>query len=132
MLFVLPFNFPTHGRQHGGERPRHQGRQLQRPVDDGWLDLWLFGGRSFPETLQRAWTLFTGRHVSDPNIQRIGFHKLTLQANSPAGIQLDGEPRQGRFPVEIEVWPRALNVLVPAEAPRTLFVDGVGEALHEA
>ncbi len=100
-------------------------------VDDGWLDLWLFGGRSFPETLQRAWTLFTGRHVSDPNIQRIAFRKLTLQANSPAGIQLDGEPRQGRFPFEIEVWPRALNVLVPVEVPRTLFVDGVGDALPQ-
>ncbi len=101
-------------------------------VDDGWLDLWLFAGRTFAETLQHAWTLFTGRHLKDPNVQHVRFQSLRLEASTPAGLQLDGEPRRGSFPVEIEVWPAALNVLVPPSASRTLFVDSEGAALPNA
>jgi diacylglycerol kinase (ATP) len=101
-------------------------------VDDGWLDLWLFGGRSFAETLQRAWTLFTGRHLHDPNVQHMRFQSLRLEADTPAGLQLDGEPRRGSFPMEVHVWPSALNVLAPPDAPRSLFVDNVGRALPGA
>lgn len=100
-------------------------------VDDGWLDLWLIGGRTFAEALQRAWTLFTGRHLRDPNVQHLRFQSLRLEADTPAGMQLDGEPRQGSFPVEIAVWPLALNVLVPSEAAQALFVDSLGTPLPD-
>ena len=98
-------------------------------VDDGQMDLWLFEGRSFPETLERAWDLYTGRHLNDTHVRRLRFHSLRLEADGLAGVQVDGEPRKGTFPVEMAVRPLALKVLVPRRLPSRLFIQEKGEAV---
>lgn len=98
-------------------------------VDDGQMDLWLFEGHSFPETLQRAWDLYTGRHVTDSHVRRLRFQTLRLEADGLAGVQIDGEPRRGTFPIEMSVRPLALKVLVPRGLPTRLFVQEKGEAV---
>lgn len=97
-------------------------------VDDGQMDLWLFEGRSFAESLERAWDLYRGRHVKDMHVRRLRFRSLRLEADGLSGLQVDGEPRRGTFPIEMGVRPLALRVLVPKKIPSHLFIHEKGES----
>jgi diacylglycerol kinase family enzyme len=44
-----------------------------------------------------------------------------LKSDSHLYMQIDGEPGEAEEVVNIRVLPRALRVLVPAGAPRSLF-----------
>jgi diacylglycerol kinase family enzyme len=90
-------------------------------LDDGRMDLWLFEGRSLEDTLQQAWDLWSGRHVRSERVQCIPFEKISLQAEAPIYLQLDGEPGYTGECLNIEVAPQALRVLVPKTVPQALF-----------
>lgn len=90
-------------------------------LDDGIMDLWLFKGETLGDTVQRMWDLLGGRHLQSDQFIRLPCKSLTLESDSTAYIQVDGEPVQGNSPVNIEVAPSALRVLVPNQTPHLLF-----------
>jgi diacylglycerol kinase (ATP) len=94
-------------------------------LDDGRMDLWLFAGETLFETLRHAWDLFSGRHLQSDQTCCIPFHKLRLSSDSPLHVQVDGEPLPIDGDVVIEVAPKALQVLIPKDATRQLFLEDV-------
>ena len=55
----------------------------------------------------------------------IPFQNLKLFSDQFMEIQLDGEPMEGEYEVDISVHPKALRILTPAIAPRALFSEEV-------
>ena len=93
----------------------------QACLDDGLMDLWLFSGVSVRETLAHAWRLYLGMHFDAQQIKRIPFRQLKLAAGQPLLAQLDGDPYEFDRHVAVEVQPGALRLLVPSQAPGSLF-----------
>jgi diacylglycerol kinase (ATP) len=95
-------------------------------LDDGIMDLWLFSGETLFETMQHAWNLWSGRHLTSSQARCIPFRQLTLASDEPMFLQVDGEPLGQQHEVDIRVKPGALYILAPEEAPRTLFGKDAG------
>ncbi len=92
-------------------------------LDDGKMDLWLFIGETMIETLRHAFDLWSGRHMNSDQVQCIPFRKLKMSSSSALHVQVDGEPISSNEVVTIEVQPKALQVLVPKNAPKALFKE---------
>jgi len=92
-------------------------------LDDGEMDLWLFAGDTWLEAITHAWDLLYGRHLESDRVRCIPFRQIALSSDSTLYIQMDGEPMGSSAEVNIEVRSRALRILVPDNAPRTLFSD---------
>lgn len=90
----------------------------QARLDDGIMDLWLFAGDSFSDSLQHAWNLITNRHGRSNTAQRVPFQRLILESDSPLHVQLDGDLIEESSRVEIEVLHEALRVLAPGGGGR--------------
>jgi YegS/Rv2252/BmrU family lipid kinase len=76
-------------------------------LDDGVLDLWLFEGGEFNDTLQRIWDLLAGRHADSDMVHCIPFSTLTLESDAPLDVQVDAEPvPYDACSITIEVQPR--------------------------
>ena len=89
-------------------------------LDDNLLDVWLFKGAMFMETLGHAARMLTSRHLlSESTIHLRGRHIL-VNTSKPATVQLDGEPA-GHTPLQVEIEPGCLKLLVPRDAPTSLF-----------
>ena len=102
-LFV--FNLPCYG---GGLRlaPEADGT-------DGWLDVCAFRRGSLCSGLRYAAAIGLGRHqtMADCTVRRAQRLRITSDAEAP--YQLDGDPG-GVLPLDIEVIPDRLTVVVPA------------------
>ncbi len=93
----------------------------QARIDDGLLDVFLFRGLGgFSYMLRMAGRLFTGRHLEDPRVIQRRAREITLWTERPMAVQVDGEP-VGTTPVSIRVVPLSLRVLIPPQAPASLF-----------
>ena len=90
-------------------------------LDDGLMDLWLFDGETLGDTVQLAWDLLGGKHVQSQRVRSLQFRHLRLESDSPAYVQVDGEPVDVNNPVTISTQPKALRVLVPPDTPQPLF-----------
>jgi diacylglycerol kinase family enzyme len=93
----------------------------QACLDDGEMDLWLFRGDSMRRALQHAWRLLTGQHVRSPEVEFVKFRELSLEADSPLVLQMDGDPFKYGTRLDVEVRSQALQALTPAYAPGNLF-----------
>jgi diacylglycerol kinase (ATP) len=82
-------------------------------LDDGQLDLWLFQGDSLADALRIAYELWRGQHVNSDEAQRIPFHTLRVQAESPFFVHMDAEPKDATQEARITVHKRALKLLMP-------------------
>lgn len=99
-------------------------------LDDGKMDLWLFEGETLGDVVQLAWELWSGSHLVSDRVHRIEFQRLSMTADAPIYLQLDGEPSVGNGSVSIFVKPRALRVLVPPKCMASelfLHADSVGK-----
>jgi diacylglycerol kinase (ATP) len=85
-------------------------------LDDGLLDLWLFGGDSLADAFRHAYDLWRGNHVTSRDVQRITFQELRVQAEAPFFIHMDAEPKQATDQAHITVERCALKVLMPPKA----------------
>lgn len=94
----------------------------QAQVDDGRLDVLLFKGLGYSYLLRHAAKIFSGRHLQDPKIIYRQVETITIETESPVSVQADGDPL-GKTPVTMSVVPRAVQVLVPPQAPSSLFSD---------
>ncbi len=92
----------------------------QACMDDGLLDVFIFRGMGFRYTFRHFLRLWSGRHLSDPEIVQILTRRLELHATPPLSVQVDGEQR-GQTPVVFDLEVGALRLLVPPQAPITLF-----------
>lgn len=91
-------------------------------LDDGLLEFVIFRGAGFWLTGWHLLGAFFGAHVRDPMVEFYSVPMLTVNGkNLP--VHVDAEP-MGFSPVEIRVRPRALRVLVPKTANKSLFVQG--------
>jgi diacylglycerol kinase (ATP) len=95
-------------------------------MDDGKIDLWLFEGDTFGDTLQLAWGVYTGKHVDSEKVRCISFHELKLESDTRLYVQVDAEPISSQdHSIEIKVIPKGLRLLVPKETPRELFTQEI-------
>ena len=81
-------------------------------VDDGHLDVWILGTKTLLDYPRYIFRILTGR----PATPRARFIKATksivIESAAPLPVQADGDII-GTTPVEIEVLPGALSVIVP-------------------
>ncbi len=91
-------------------------------VDDGLLDVCIFRGTSFAYTARHFISIALGRSAQDPQlINRRGRH-IRVSARQPTAVHVDAEPI-GVTPIDVQVAPRALYVIVPEAASTALFTD---------
>ncbi len=89
-------------------------------LDDGVMDLWLFTGGSLGDAFRHAFDMMAGRHVNSGLTRRIPFRHLSVEADVPVTVQIDGDPVPACRSAEIRILPRALKLLVPQSAMHLL------------
>lgn len=104
--WVFAFNIPKYAI----------GLQFTPDADtsDGLLDLCTYQG---PGIVRGVWYLlntFARRHTKLAATEFRQFKNLTVTSEAPVAYELDGDPG-GYLPLEIEVCPGAVRVLVPAD-----------------
>lgn len=101
-----------------GNGTRYGGGMLVTPdasYDDGLLDVLVVGPLSIPRFIAVFPKVFSGSHVSHPAVT-IRRAKRVRLATPGIVAYADGE-RFGPLPVEVEVVPGCLSVLVPGDRP---------------
>lgn len=81
-------------------------------MDDGLLDVIVFGEQNALDRLTQIGAVFIGQHVKHPNIRYFQTAALSVSAEPPVRLQLDGDT-VGVSPVEIDIRRRALRVMAP-------------------
>jgi diacylglycerol kinase (ATP) len=113
--WLLGFNLPCYAR---GLRftPRAQGT-------DGLLDLCMFSRGSTGSLLRYLWQVARGRHLNLPEVQILQRQSFRVEAagNVAVAVQVDGD-QAGRLPIEVEIIPSGLNLLVSARGADRLGV----------
>jgi YegS/Rv2252/BmrU family lipid kinase len=89
-------------------------------MDDGLLDVGIMAGHRWPSTLKHLVGLTFRQHIKDPDFHLHRTTHLLLSAKEVLPVHVDGET-VGTTPVEIDVAPLALNVIIPQKAPARLF-----------
>jgi diacylglycerol kinase (ATP) len=89
-------------------------------LDDGLLDLNVFAGTGFGSAVRTALGVVTGLHVRDPRHSFYRGCKIQVETEKPVAVHVDGEPFD-TTPLECEVVPRALSVIIPREIRPDLF-----------
>lgn len=89
-------------------------------MDDGLLDVGLMTGYGWLSTVRHIIGLTFKQHVRDPNFKLYRTKHLSVRAKEPLPVHVDAETI-GTTPIEIEVVPAALNVIVPHDVPERLF-----------
>jgi diacylglycerol kinase (ATP) len=90
-------------------------------LDDGLLDVDVFAGTGFGSAIRTVLGVITGLHVRDPRHSFYRGRTIQLVTDKPMAIHVDGEPF-GTTPLECEVVPRALSILIPRDMRPDLFV----------
>jgi YegS/Rv2252/BmrU family lipid kinase len=89
-------------------------------LNDGFLDAAIMTGHGWPSTVKHLAGLTLRRHIQDPDVYMRRTTRLSLSAKYPLPVHVDAEP-VGTTPVEIEVVPLALKIIVPQNVPDRLF-----------
>lgn len=93
----------------------------QALLDDGLLDVVIMEGYGLHSSLKHALLALLGRHVDDPEVHIHRTSRVSIETQEPVPVHLDAE-NVGHTPVEIEVAPQALKIIIPQDAPRDHFV----------
>jgi diacylglycerol kinase (ATP) len=91
-------------------------------VDDGWLDVCIFQGTSFAYTARHFVSIALGRAAQNSNLINQRGRHIHISTKQPTAVHVDAEPI-GHTPIDVQVVPRALKVIVPQSAPTALFSD---------
>ena len=92
-------------------------------LDDGLLDVCIFKGVNLVSTVHHAIKVFARRHLHDPQVEYYQCKKVSISTATPLSVQVDGDPI-GTTPMEFEIVPQALNVIVPQNSSRQIFLRG--------
>jgi diacylglycerol kinase (ATP) len=102
---VIVANGNWHG---GGMKLAPEARQ-----DDGAFDVVTIGDVSKLDFVTTAPKLYSGRYLSHPKVELLRSSSVTISADEPLPLEVDGEPN-GATPARFEVVPSALRLRVPA------------------
>jgi diacylglycerol kinase (ATP) len=80
--------------------------------DDGVLDALVIGDVTTRDLLFVLPKTYRGKHLPHPRLELLRGRTVTVEADEPLPIELDGE-QPGTTPVRFELLPRALRVRVP-------------------
>jgi diacylglycerol kinase family enzyme len=80
-------------------------------ADDGRLDWLVLERPGVAPLLAYCWAAYRGRHLRRPDVRAGQATRLRVTAATPTPVQLDGDP-WGTTPVEVEIVPRALTLVV--------------------
>jgi diacylglycerol kinase (ATP) len=80
--------------------------------DDGLFDVLLIGDLTKRDLLVTLPKTYRGRHLPHPKAELLRGSAVTVDAESPLPLELDGE-QPGTTPAAFEVVPRALRIRVP-------------------
>jgi YegS/Rv2252/BmrU family lipid kinase len=89
-------------------------------LDDGQFEIWLFRGKGTSAAVRYLVELALGRHLDDPNATMLKGRRVVVHTETPASFHCDGDP-VGMTPLDCELRPGALRLLVPNTAPENLF-----------
>ncbi len=92
-------------------------------LDDGLLDVCIFRGQNFLDVWRHFVLLLAGRHETSSHIEMLRGQRIQILGEKPMPVHLDGDPA-GTTPVDIQVVPRAIELIVPPWAPASLFRNG--------
>lgn len=81
-------------------------------LDDGLLHVCIVRETSKWRILRLLPTVFTGKHVNEPEVILHAVRKVHLRSDEPLPLFADGEP-VGTTPADVTVAPKALRVFVP-------------------
>lgn len=107
--FEMPLlaGIATNGRLYGGLVPLVPTAR----IDDGLLDVVLFGGSGAMDAAAHAARVIAGIHALDRNVVVRPSRRLEIEAlDGSLPVQTDGDPH-GSTPLVVEVQPAAINVL---------------------
>jgi YegS/Rv2252/BmrU family lipid kinase len=103
-------------RYAGGEVVLSPGAKM----DDGSFEVWLFRGEGMLEAIRHFGMTKLGRHLKDGDIIMVSGRRVSIETDPVMPCQCDGE-RVGVSPMQCEIVPGALRLLVPRTAPADLF-----------
>ena len=82
-------------------------------VDDGRIEVCILRARTLLDYLSVGWNVVRGRHRDERNIQYLTARgAVAIHTERPIPVQGDGEVI-GETPLEVQVVPGALRVVVP-------------------
>jgi len=81
--------------------------------DDGQLDVLLIGDVTKRDLLFVLPKTYRGRHLPHPRLEILRGQVITVDADEPLPVELDGE-QPGTTPARFEVVPGALRLRIPA------------------
>jgi diacylglycerol kinase (ATP) len=81
--------------------------------DDGLLDFVTIGDVTKLDFVTTFPKIYRGTHLSHPKIDLLRGRRLSVDADTPLPVVLDGE-QPGTTPVTFEIVPKALRVRAPA------------------
>ena len=85
-------------------------------VDDGLLEVTVIDYLKLFELVRDIRVLYSDNIYSHPKVHHLRARRIVATADEPTQIEVDGEPL-GRLPLEIEVLPRRLPVLLSPSSP---------------
>lgn len=91
-------------------------------LDDGLLDVDVFAGTGFGDSMRTALGVITGLHVRDPRHSVYRGRSIQVESDRPLAVHVDGEPF-GTTPLHCQVVPKGLTVLLPRHPRAELFAD---------
>ena len=91
-------------------------------LNDGLLDVDVFAGTGFGSSIRAALGVITGLHARDPRHSCYQGSSIRIETDKPMAVHVDGEPF-GTTPLDCQVVPRALTVLLPRGVSPDLFTD---------
>jgi YegS/Rv2252/BmrU family lipid kinase len=111
--------FEGHGMVFVGNMARYSiGLPVVRDArpDDGLLDVIVFPTRSRLKLLAHSIRAIFAAHIGRGGVAYQRGRSIRIDSPTPAAVQLDGDPA-GTLPVDFEVRPKALRVMLPAIPP---------------
>lgn len=85
-------------------------------IEDGFFDLVVVQGVGRTEFLRAFPSVFKGAHTHHPKVLALRGRQIRIESEKPLPFLADGEI-VGTTPVEFEVVPKALDVMLPAAGP---------------
>jgi diacylglycerol kinase (ATP) len=80
--------------------------------DDGLFDVLLIGDLTKPELVRVMPKIYRGTHLPHPKGELLRGRNVSIEADEPLPVQLDGE-QPGTTPVRFEIVPAAIRLRVP-------------------
>jgi len=100
-------------------------------VDDGLLDIDVFAGSGFAASMRTFLSVITGLHVHDPRHSVFRGRMIRVETDKPVAVHVDSEPFC-QTPLECEVVPKALSMMLPRRTPTHLFAEPADQGAASA